>query len=192
VTPEEDPRYTDEQFALALKRAAERQAAGEEPARAPTRAPLFGPPSACRLTRRLTGTLQAGDHAAAIAAIRDHMPYLGVAQQIGDGVEWHCGPADNKTVVTLTRADRETVVRIDGRYHGPKIMLYLAAGLLTALTGGVGAAVAHSPLVGVGLGLGTLVVSFAGARALWNAIATRARRRAEQLMEALAEQLRGL
>src|SRR4051812_5379894 len=99
-----DPRtrYTDQQMALILNRAAELQAAGDERrytleeiqaiaqqvgiepeqvavAAAALPAPngrpaLFGAPSAYRLSRRISATSQPVDEPTVIATIRDHMP----------------------------------------------------------------------------------------------------------------------
>ena len=212
-----DPRYTDQEMALILKRAAELQATSEEPvhtldeikqiaeqvgidpkliadAASALRVPaipigvrLFGAPSAYRLSRRMPGIIPIADHAAIIATVRDHMPLVGEVKEFTDCFEWHAGPPDNKTAITLTRSVGATVVRIDGRYVAPKFMLYFGATALTLVTTVVGTV--FSPALGVGLGLGMLGLSFASARSLWNRAAGRTRRTLERLLVALAEQV---
>jgi hypothetical protein len=214
---EQDPRFTDQQMALILKRAAELQATGEEPvhtlaaiqeiarqvgidaqlvadaaADLPAAGGRFGPrllgaPSEFRVSRRIPGALQAADHPAVIATIRDHLPEVGEVQELAGGLEWHAGEDNNKTAITFTPSSGGTIVRIDGRYFGLKLILYLGAGAMTMLTGLLG--MAGSPELGAGLGLGMFALSFASARYAWNRIAERGRRRLERLLAALTAQL---
>jgi hypothetical protein len=213
------PRFTDQQMALILKRAAELQATGEEPVhtleaiqqiaeqvgidpqriaeaaaavQAPGAAPshlIFGAPSAYRLTRQVGGSLDSADHAALIATIRDHLPDVGQVQEFAGGFEWHAGSADNKTAITLTPTPRGTAVRVDGRYFATKFVLFLSASVLTFLTGIAGLAV--SPVLGAGLALGMCALTFTSARLLWNRASSRGRRRLERLLVALTGQLGG-
>ena len=124
-------KFTDQQMALILKRAADRQAGdgdashslesiqeiarevGIDPgvvaevaatldvSRAETT--LFGASSAYRSSRRIVSHASTIDHAAILAAIREHLPLAGEKRDVGDGIEWHSGPADNKTVVVMGR-----------------------------------------------------------------------------------------
>jgi hypothetical protein len=209
-----DQKFTDEQMALILKRAAERQALSGEPTHSlesiqeiarqvgidprlvadaaatidtSRSRPLSGAPSAYRMSRRLAETPYAIDQATFLATIRDHLPVAGEARTVGDGIEWHAGPADNKTVVSLSPSEHGTLLRIDARQHGAKAMAYLGGGLVGVFAGVVGAALWGAPGAAVGMvGLGA---SLAAARALWNAHATRRDQRLHALSDALAEQL---
>ena len=125
-------------MALILKRAAELQATGDEPAyslesiqqiaeqvgidrkfvadvaatldQLPGGSSLLGAPSDFRLTRRVERS-QAIDEAAILATIRDHLPYgAGEMRAVGDGIEWHAGPGDNKTVVSVRSRPRSNDV----------------------------------------------------------------------------------
>lgn len=212
-----DTKYTDRQMALILKRAAELQAVGDEPAHslesiqqiaqqvgidprvvADVAANLgskggsssfFGASSAYRASRRVPRAAGPIDHAAVMATIRDHLPSAGEAREVGDGIEWHSGPADNKTVVAISPGADGVVLRIDVRQQGPKVGTYLGAGTVGLLAGVVSVGMLSG--VGVGVGLGVLGLSFAGARALWNRHAENRRRRLQRLSDALAEQLKG-
>lgn len=211
------PRFTDQQMALILKRAAELQATGEEPvhtleaiqqiaeqvgidpqriaeAAAAVQAPgaasshlLFGAPTAFRLTRQVAGSLEAVDHAALIATIRDHLPEVGEVKEFAGGFEWHAGPSDNKTAIAFTPAPGGIAVRVNGRYFAPKFALFISAGALTFVTGLAGLGV--SPELGAGLGLGMFALTFTSARLLWNRVASTGRRRLERLLGVLVEQL---
>jgi hypothetical protein len=212
-----DTKYTDRQMALILKRAAEQQAVGDEPAHslesiqqiaqqvgidprvvadvaanldsAGGGSSFFGAPSAYRASRRVPRTAGPIDHAAVLATIRDHLPFAGEAREVGDGIEWHAGPGDNKTVVAISPAADGVVLRIDVRQQGPKVGAYLAAGTVGFLASLVSLGLWSGP--GLGVGLGVLGVSFAGARALWNRHAENRQRRLQRLSDALAEQLKG-
>jgi hypothetical protein len=205
-------KYTDEQMALILQRAAELQAAGEEhvhslesiqqlalqvgidpalvahaaatlPSRRAARSTVWGDSPGYRLSRRMPGPVRASEHAALVATIRDHMSAAGLLQPIGDGFEWHCGPADNKIVVALSPAGDETNVRVDVRQPGPRIGLYLAAGVVTAVAAMAGTIA--SPAIGAATLIGVGAASYAGARRLWHRVAERSRGRAAALVDAL-------
>jgi hypothetical protein len=207
-----EQKFTDQQMALILKRAAERQAEGGEPVHSlesiqeiarqvgidprlvadaaatletSRDSSLFGAPSAFRSSRRLP--LRSIDHAAVLATIRDHLTYAGEARHVGDGIEWHSGPADNKTVIAVAPGAEGTTLRIDARQHGPKAMLYIGAATVGVVAGVVGAALLSG--IGVGVGLAALATSFAGARAIWNHQAHRRDKRLRDLSDALAGQL---
>ena len=210
-------RFTDQQMALILKRAAELQATGEEPvhtlesiqqiaqqvgidpqlvAQAADALPLqgsasgrllFGAPSAYRLTRQTASPLQAADRAALIGTIRDHLPQVGKVNEFAGGLEWHGGPGLDKTAITFTPSPRGTVIRVDGRNFDSKFTLFMSAGAITAVAGLAGLGV--SPELGAGLGLGTLAITFTSARLLWNRLALAGRRKLERLVAALADQL---
>jgi hypothetical protein len=216
-----ETRYSDEQMALILKRAAELQPTGDEPTltlgaiqqiaeeigidrrlvadaaaslslnTVAKESSLFGAPSAIRLTRSIPGSLRPVDTGTLIATIRDHTSQAGVVRELSGSIEWHAGAADNKTLVTLTPSVTGTVIRIDGRYHGQKAALYLGAGIVTLIVTVLGIAASREAALGLGLGLGTLVVSFAAARAGWNRLIARRRERIERLTNALVAQLEG-
>lgn len=217
--PTPGPRYTDEQMALILKRAAELQSAGEEqihtlaeiqqiaqqvgieprliaaaaaglPAQTQGRANdgvLFGASSSYRLTLRLPGSPPAAHRAELIATIRDHMAQVGAVREFEDRIEWYAGPADNKAAVTIEPTESETIIRVDMRQHGPKVGLFLLAGAVTLVATVTGTIA--SPVVGMAIGAGTLVSTFAGARAWWGGIVARRQRRVDALMEALTNEI---
>jgi hypothetical protein len=209
-------RYTDRQMALILKRAAERQAEGADAShsladiqqiaqqvgidasliaeaaltirdRDGQPGEVLGPSAAYRVSRRLESPGVPIDSAALLEVIRDRMPDLGESRPLPDGFEWYSGPAENKTFVSVTTRSDGTTVRIDGRQSGPKIGLYLLAGTVTIVAGGV--VTVAAPVVGVGVAAGLFVATFGAARAAWSAIARRSRARAEQLVDALAERI---
>jgi hypothetical protein len=209
-------KFTDEQMAVILKRAAERQALSGEPTHSlesiqaiarqvgidprlvadaaatldtSKSTSLLGAPSAYRMSRRLAETPYAIDQATFLATIRDHLPFAGRAEMVGDGIEWHAGPADNKTVVSLSPSDHGTLLRIDGRQHGVKAVAYLGGGFVGTLGAAITGALWRAP--GVAVGVIGLCASLAAARAVWNAYAARRDRRLSALSNALAEQLDG-
>jgi hypothetical protein len=117
------------------------------------------------------------------------MPVAGEARVVGDGFEWHAGPADNKTVVAVSPSDNGTLVRIDVRQLGPKVMAYLGAGIVGVFAGVISAALWHGP--GVAVGAVALGASLATARGIWNSYANRRDRRLHALTNAIAEQIEG-
>jgi hypothetical protein len=213
VTPER--KFTDQQMALILKRAAELQATGDEPAhslesiqqiagqvgidpklvadvavtldRSPDGSSLLGAPSDFRLTRRVERS-QAIDQAAILATIRDHLPYgAGEMRAVGDGIEWHAGPGDNKTVVAVAPGPDRTTLRIDTRQHGVKALAYIGGVTAGMLAGGISIALWHAP--GAALAAAAIGASFAGTRVLWNRHVDRHRQRLRRLLDALSDQL---
>lgn len=208
-------KFTDQQMALILKRAADRQAddgdashslesiqeiareVGIDPrvvaevaatldvSRAATT--LFGASSAYRSSRRIVSNMSTIDRAAILAAIREHLPLVGEKRDVGDGIEWHSGPADNKTVVAVTPTPSGAMLRIDMRQHGLKAGTYIAAGTVGLIAGVVSVATLHGP--GVAVGVGAFWASLAGARAIWNRHARRREQRMRGLSDALAAQL---
>jgi len=207
-------KFTDEQMALILKRAAERQALGGDPTHSlesiqevarqvgidpqliadaaatlgtSSGRSLLGSPSAYRTSRRVTGTPRTIDQAAILATIRDRLPVAGEARKVGDGFEWHSGPADNKTVVAVSPGDGATMVRIDVRQLGPKAIAYLGGGIVGMFAGVISAALWHGP--GVAVGAAALGASLAGARGIWNWHADRRDQQMYALADALADQI---
>jgi hypothetical protein len=217
--PTPGPRYTDDQMALILKRAAELQSAGEDqthtlaeiqqiaqqvgieprliaaaaaglPAQTQGRATdgvLFGASSSYRHTLRLPGSPPAARRAELIATIRDHMAQVGAVREFADRIEWYAGPADNKAAVTIEPSESETVIRVDLRQQGPKVGLFLLAGSVTLVAAVAGTIAA--PAIGMAIGAGTLVSTFAGARVWWQRIVARRERHVDALMEALTNEI---
>jgi hypothetical protein len=206
-------KFTDQQMALILKRAAEQQAVASEPTHSlesiqeiarqvgidprlvadaarvveagNSRFSLLGAPSAHDVSRRLGRTTI--DRAAVLATIRSQMPLAGEMREVGEGMEWHAGPGDNKTVVAVAPAADATVIRVYARQHGLRAMAFLGGGLAGIMVG-----VASTGLWGVaGLAVGVtaLGASLAGARAVWNRYARRRDDRLRQLCDTLADQL---
>lgn len=213
-----DKRYTDRQMAAILKRAAERQATGDEPLHelaaiqdiaqqvgidpnhvadsaaalsfqgTMARGRLLGASSAFRRSRQIPEALSASERAAVVTTIRDQMPQVGVVTEFADRLEWHAGPADNKTAITLSAAAGGTLIRVDGRHLAPKLGFYSGAAVATIIAGGLGTSI--WPRLGAGLALGIFVLSFGTARFLWNRFAHRSRQRLERLLATLVEQVR--
>ena len=214
MTAEE--KFTDQQMALILKRAAESsKSSGDEPAHSlesiqqiadqvgidrqivadvaatldqPSGgASLLGAPSGFRLSRQVART-QAIDQAAILATIRDHLPYgAGEMRPVGDGIEWHAGPADNKTVVAIAPGSDGTTLRIDARQHGVKALAYIGGVSAGLLVGVSASAVWHAP--GAAVAAAAIGASFAGTRALWNRHVDSRRERFRRLLDALGDQL---
>jgi hypothetical protein len=208
-------KFTDQQVALILKRAAERQVESGDAAHSlesiqdiarevgidprvvaevaatldasHTESTLFGASSAYRSSRRLALNASTIDHAAVLATIREHLPLAGEKRDVGDGIEWHSGPADNKTVVAITPSAGGATLRIDVRQHGPKAMAYIGAGIVGMVAGVASVAALHGP--GVAVGVAAFWSSFAGARAIWNRHARTRDQRMGGLSDALAAQL---
>jgi len=208
-------RYTDQQMALILKRAAEQQAAageathsleaiqdiarqvGIDPAlvadaalnldapKGPMR--VMGEDSAHRISRRLQRVPESIDSAALLATIRDHLLLTGEMRQLGDGLEWHAGSGENKIVVAVSPGTVGPAVRIDARQHGPKALAYLTAGITGGIAVLLGAALGSG--TGAVVGIAALGASFVGARALWNRYARRRNERLGRLSHALVAQL---
>ncbi len=212
-----EERYSDRQMALILKRAAERQAAGgeavhtlaeiqqiaqqvgisaelvaEAAAKVATHgsrgAAILGDRAAYTVTAHVPGAPRELDRNSIVETIRDHMPQLGAVNALPDGVEWYAGPADNKIAVTVTSTEAGTTVRIDGRQHGPKTGLYLAASTVSVVA--MLAGLIASPETAVVLGVSSTVLTFGGARLAWDRIARRARLRALRLKAALVGRMK--
>jgi hypothetical protein len=211
-----DQKFTDQQMALILKRAAELQATGDEPAHSLESiqqiaeqvgidpkfvadvaatldqprggSSLLGAPSGFRLTRRVEGP-QAIDRASVLSTIRDHLPYgAGEMRAVGDGIEWHAGPADNKTVVAVAPSSDRTTIRVDVRQHGVKALAYIGGVSVGVLTGGISIALWHAP--GAAVAAAAIGASFAGTRALWNRHVDGRRQLFRRLLDAPSEELR--
>lgn len=210
-----DEKFTDQQMALILKRAAELQATGDEPAhslesiqqiaeqvgidpklvadvaatldRPRGGSTLLGAPSGFSMSRRVERP-QTIDQAAILATIRDHLPYgAGEMRPVGDGIEWHAGPADNKTVVAVAPGSDGTTLRVDARQHGLKALAYVGVTSAGLLAGGISIALWHAP--GAAIAAVAVGASFAGTRALWNRHVDRHRQRFRRLLDALSDQL---
>ena len=202
-------------MALILKRAAELQATGDEPAyslesiqqiaeqvgidrkfvadvAATLDQPrggssLLGAPSGFHLTRQIERP-HSIDQAAILATIRDHLPFgAGEMRTVGDGIEWHAGPADNKTVVAVAPGSDRTTLRIDARQHGMKALVYIGGISAGALAGVISIGLWHAP--GAAVAAAAIGASFAGTRVLWNRHVERNRRRFRRLLDALSDQL---
>jgi hypothetical protein len=208
-------KYTDQQMALILKRAAEQQAAageathslesiqeiarqvGIDPAlvanaalnldAAERTARVMGEQSAYHVSRRLRRVPESIDPAAVLVTIRDHLPLTGKMSQVGDGVEWHAGQGDNKFLVSVLPGSAGPTVRIDARQHGPKALAYLTAGITGGMATLLGIALASG--TGAAVGIAALGASFVGARAIWNRYARRRNERLRALSDALVAQL---
>ena len=192
--------FTGQQMELSLKRAAERQVSIDSALVAGAEAPidtsgtgvssLLGAPSAYRASRRLAGASPTIDLGAVLATIRDHVPVAGELRHVREGIEWHAGPSDNKTVVALSpRAGGGVKLRIDARQQGPKALAYLAAGTVGLIATAVSVVRLHGR--GVAIGVAAIAVSFAAARMLWNHVAKRRDKRLLDLGDALAGQIDG-
>ena len=64
---------------------------------------------------------------------------------VGDGIEWHAGPADNKTVVSVAPGPDGTTLRVDARQHGLKALAYIGVTSAGLLAGGISIALWHAP-----------------------------------------------
>lgn len=213
-----DKRYTDGQMAAILKRAAELQSSGEEPvhelgtiqdiaqqvgidprhvADAAAMAAfqgsgasgrIFGASAAFRRSLQLPEVLSATDRSTVVGIIRDQMPQVGVVTESADRLEWHAGPRDNMTAVTVSSAPGGTLIRADFRHLAPKIGFYSGVAVATLAGGALSAAI--WPGLGAGPAVGICALAFATARFLWNRFAHRRQQRLEQLLAILGDQLR--
>ena len=211
------PRFTDQQMALILKRAAELQATGEEPVhtleaiqqiaeqvgidpqRIAEAAAAVQAPGAASSHLLFGATHGISTHQAGRGLARGRRPRRAHrhhpgspprgrgGQGIRRRIRMACRPADNKTAIAFTPAPGGIAVRVNGRYFAPKFGLFISAGALTFVTGLAGLGV--SPELGAGLGLGMFALSFTTARLLWNRVASRGRRSLERLLGVLVEQL---
>jgi hypothetical protein len=206
-------KFTDQQMALILKRAAEQQAVVSEPTHSlesiqdiarqvgidpqlvadaarvveagNTRFALLGAPSAQDVSRHLGR--RTIDRGAVLATIRSQMPLAGQMREVGDGMEWHAGPGDNKTVVAVAPTADATVIRVYARQHGLRAIAFLGGGLVGVMIG-----IASTGLwgaSGAAIGVAALGASLAGARTIWNRYARRRDDRLRQLCDTLADQL---
>jgi hypothetical protein len=210
-----DKKFTDQQMALILKRAAESQATASEPTHtlesiqdiarqvgidphlvadaardvdgAAIGLSLSGERPDHRMVRRVERSATTIDRAAVLATIRDHMSLAGEAREVAGGFEWHAGPADNKTVVAVSPSVSGITIRIDARQHGLKWATYLGGGVAGVLAGAVSVGLWGTP--GLVAGAAALAASLAGARSIWSSYARRRDARFRRLCDALAEQL---
>jgi hypothetical protein len=149
---------------------------------------LWGASATYRLTRQIAGRFDTAGEAGLVATIRDHLPAGGEVRTVGRGFEWHSGPADNKTVISLSPAEHGTMLRVDTRRRGAKALPYFCAITGSAVATVAGFAVVQ-PLAALGIGFAATVLSLAGARTAWNRFARENRRRLEAMSDALAEQI---
>jgi hypothetical protein len=217
--PTPGPRYTDEQMALILKRAADLQSAGEEQIH--TLAEIQQIAQQVGIEPRLIATAAAGlptqtqdraNDGALFGApssyrLTRHLPGSPLAaqrarliatirdhmSQVGSVSEF-----DDRIEWYAGPADNKAAVTIEPSESETVIRVDMRqhgpkVGLyLLAGTVTLVAAVAGtiaSPVVGMAVGAGTLVSTFTGARAWWGRIAARRERRVGGLMEALTNEV---
>jgi hypothetical protein len=211
----DEPKYSDQQMALILKRAAELQAVGDERSHSlesiqeiarqvgidphivadvaasleqgKPDSTLFGASSAFRIARQVSGTFDPANPAPLLATIRDILPVGGATRQVGNGFEWHAGSSDVKTIVSLSPNPNGVSLRIDARHHGIKGLSYIGGATAGVFAAVFSIATMHGP--GVLVGAAALAASLAGTRALWNRYVLRQTKRFQALSNALAKQL---
>jgi hypothetical protein len=218
-TPTPDPRYTDEQMALILKRAAESQSVGEEQVHTLAEIqqiaqqvgiePRLIAAAAAGLPTRRQGRANDGILFGAPSSYRltRRLPGSPVAArraeliatirdhmaQVGSVSEF-----DDRIEWYAGPADNKSAVTIEPSESETVIRVDMRqhgpkVGLyLLAGTVTLVATVVGtiaSPVVGMAIGAGTLVSTFTGARTWWGRIAARRERRVGALMEALTNEV---
>jgi hypothetical protein len=214
-----DPRYTDQEMAVILRRAAELssgdarqhsltdiQRIAEEVGISPDavaraaslpiadpEAPTFwGAPSSSTVTRIATRRASATDLLAVTALVRSRMKELGESRELAGGLEWRFDTGYSSAILTVVPDGETTAIRIAGRFDGRRFVLYGGAVAASVLAGFV-ATTAATPEFSAAVAVVAAVPFLAAARALWNRTATAGHRRLREVADEVAALLdRGL
>jgi len=216
--PTPDPRYTDEQMALILKRAAELQSAGEEQIHTLAEiqqiaqqvgieprliaAAAAGLPA--RTQGRADGVLFGAPSSYRLALRLPGSPSAAPRAQLIATIRDHMAQVgsveefEDRIEWYAGPADNKSAVTIEPSESETVIRVDMRqhgpkVGLYllagtVSLVAGVVGAIA-SPVVGVAVGAGALVSTFTGARAWWGRIVARRERRVGALMDALTNEI---
>jgi hypothetical protein len=212
-----EPRYTDRDMALILKRAATLQAQNEEPkhslgdiesiagevgipreliARAAaelgsgsSRSSLLGQPTSYYVTTTVPGSLPRAAHADLVALVRRTVGDPGRVSPLGEGFEWQRSTGYSTLTVAISERGTGTTVRVEGEHEGNRTMTYIVPTVASGVVALFVGGVVSLPL-GVAVGLGGIGAGWIGARLLWTRIARRAEERVRRLHDALVNEVR--
>lgn len=207
-----DPRFTDKEMALILRRAVE-LSSGEERQHSladiqriaseigiapdvvvraaalplaepeqPTR--LWGASSANHLTRFVPRASTPQNLSAALAQVRARLAEIGESREIAGGMEWRYDNGFSSAAVTIVTDEATTAVDVTGRADGTQFVIHAGALAAAVFTGFVaGGAIGGEFSAPIALGAG---VGYLGiARLWWNRIAAANQRR----MRAVADEV---
>jgi len=213
-----DSRFSEQQMAVILRRAAELSAAEERSysleeiqaialqagispdliAQAAADLPvietgsgsrLWGASAAYHLSRRVPTQATSSGLAAVLSLIRQRMPEVGEARELGGSFEWRYDTGYSGVAVTLAPVGESTSIRVDGRYDGRVFAFYGGAMAAAAITGLIASSFAH-PAIAAVVGAGAAVPYAALARTWWNRTAARTRAQLTNLADEIADLLR--
>lgn len=212
-----EPRYTDRDTALILKRAATLQSQDDEPkhslrdieaiasevgipadliaraaaelASGTSNSPWLGPPTSYYATSTVPGSLPRDAHADLVALVRRTVGDPGRVTPLGEGFEWQRNTGYSTLTVAISERGAGTTVRVEGEHEGNRSITYIVP---TVAAGTIGLFVGgeSSWLAGIAVGLSGIGAAWIGARMLWTRIARRAEDRVRSLHDALVKELR--
>jgi hypothetical protein len=213
-----EPRYTDRDMALILKRAATLQTRDDAPkyslqdieaiadevgippelvARAAaeigsgaSRSPFLGQPTSYYATTTVPGSLPRAAHADLVALVRRSLGDPGRVTALGDGFEWQRDTGYSTLTVAVSERGTETIVRVEGEHAGNRSITYIVPTVAAGVIGLIVGGASSWPL-GAAVGLGGIATAWIGARMLWTGIARRAADRVTRLHDALVDEVRG-
>lgn len=207
-----DPRFTDKEMALILRRAVE-LSSGEErqhsltdiqriaseigiapdvvvraaalplaDAEAPSR--LWGASSANHLTRVVARAATPQNLSTALAQVRARLSVIGESREIAGGMEWRYDSGFSTAAVTIMTDETTTSIDVAGRADGTQFVIHAGALAAAVLTGFI-ATTATTPEFSAAVALGSGIGYLGVARLWWNRIAATNQRR----MRAVADEV---
>ena len=210
-----DPRFTDKEMALILRRAVE-LSSGEErqhsladiqriaseigiapdvvvrAAALPLADPeqpsrLWGASSANHLTRVVARAATPQNLSTALAQVRARLAVIGESREIAGGMDWRYDSGFSTAAVTIVTDETTTSIDVAGRADGTQFVIHAGALAAAVLTGFI-ATTATTPEFSAAVALGSGIGYLGVARLWWNRIAAANQRR----MRALADEVAAL
>ncbi len=213
-----EPRYTDRDMALILKRAATLQSQDDEPkhslgdiasiagevgippelitraaaelASGSSHSPLLGQPTSYYAATTVPGSLPRAAHADLVALVRRTVGDPGRVTTLGEGFEWQRDTGYSTLTVAISERGGGTTVRVEGEHEGNRSVIYIVPMVAAGLIGLFVSGVSTWP-AGIAVGLGGIGAAWIGARLLWTRMASRAEARVRRLHDTLVNELRG-
>jgi hypothetical protein len=212
-----EPRYTDREMALILKRAATLQTQDDEPkhslgdiesiasdvgipadliakaaaelATGTSTSPWLGPATSYYATTTIPGPQQRAAHADLVALIRRTVGDRGRVTTLGEGFEWQRNTGYSTLTVAVSERGAGTTLRVEGEHEGNRSVTYIIPTVAAGVVGLFVGGLSSWP-VGIAVGVGGIGAAWIGARMLWTRIARRAQDRVRYLHDALLKELR--
>lgn len=212
-----EPHFSEQQLAVILRRAAELSTAEERTyslteiqhialqagispdlvAQAAADLPLieaesgsriWGASAAYHLSRRVAREATANDFAAVLSLVRQRLPEVGDARELGGTFEWRYDTGYSGVAVTIAPIAESTSIRIDARYDG-RVFAFYGTAMAAAVITGLIASTFAPPHTAAVVAVGAAVPYVTLARAWWNRTAARAKARLTQLADDITDLL---